>query len=59
MDFGAFGGGFGEEETQEDNGGAGWADAFEDEGFDAQKYHLGFAANELKEVVNSMTPGNK
>ena len=33
MDFG-FGGGFGTD-TQEDDGGTGWADAFEDEGFDA------------------------
>ena len=58
-DFGGFGGGFGEEPAQEDEGGAGWADAFEDEGFDVQRFNLGFAANPLKEVVNSMTPGNK
>lgn len=58
-DFGGFGGGFGDEPAQEDEGGAGWADAFEDEGFDVQRFNLGFAANPLKEVVSSMTPGNK
>jgi hypothetical protein len=36
MDFG-FGGGFDEQaqEEEEESGGTGWADAFEDEGFDA------------------------
>lgn len=58
-DFGGFGGGFGEEANQEEDTGAGWADAFEDEGFDVQKFNLGFAANPLKEVVNSMTAGSK
>jgi hypothetical protein len=52
MDFG-FGSGFAD--NQQEEGEVGWADEFEDNG----SYDLGFAANQLREVLNPSTPGNK
>jgi len=49
----AFGG---QQDAAEDTGGAGWADAFGDDG---NSYDLNFARAAMKEVLSASTPGNK